>query len=145
MRARQRRIRLVLLALVAIAAVGVPALLQSLGALDRVELNTADARLSIRGDHHPSPNVVFVGIDSRTLSAFGQKVPRSVQARVVDRLHRDGAKVIAYDIRFQGPTQPREDRALIAAVSRARPVVLATYDPNGKPIPVPAAYQHPKR
>src|SRR3954454_2249681 len=127
MRARQRRIRLVLLALVAIAAVGVPALLQSLGALDRVELNTVDARLSIRGDHHPNPNVVFVGVDSRTLSAFGQKIPRAVQARVIDRLHPDGAEVIAYDIRFQGPTQRRDDRALIAAVSRARPIVLGTF------------------
>src|SRR5436190_19969769 len=112
MRARQRRIRLVLLAAVAIAASGVPALLQSLGSLDRLELSTVDARLSIRGNHRPNPHVVFVGIDSRTLSAFGQQVPRSVQARAIDRLHSDGAKVIAYDIRFQGPTQPAADRAL---------------------------------
>jgi adenylate cyclase len=135
----------VLLAVVAIAAIGVPAALESLGALDRVELSTIDARLSIRGHHRPNPNIVFVGVDSRTLSAFGQKVPRSVQARVIDRLHRDGAKVIAYDIRFQGPTRPRDDRALIAAVSRARPVVLGTFDPNGKPIPVPAGYPRPGR
>jgi adenylate cyclase len=145
-RARQRRIRLALLAVVASAAIGVPALLQSAGALDRLELSTIDARLSIRGDHGPNPNVVFVGIDSRTLSAFGQQVPRSVQARAIDRLHRDGAKVIAYDIRFQGHKQPPAgDRALIAAVSRARPVVLATFDPDGKPIPVPAGYPRPRR
>jgi adenylate cyclase len=144
-RARQRRLRLGLLAAVAIVAIGVPFLLQSLGALDRVELSTVDARLSIRGHHRPNPNVVFVGVDSRTYSAFGQQVPRSVQARAIDRLHRDGAKVIAYDIRFQGPKQPRDDRALIAAVSRARPVVLGTFDPEGKPIPVPAAYPHPGR
>src|SRR4051794_17949294 len=146
MRARQRRIRLVLLAVVAITAIAVPAVLQALGALDRLELSTVDARLSIRGGHRPNPNVVFVGVDSRTLSAFGQQVPRSVQARAIDRLHRDGAKVIVYDIRFQGRKQPPSgDRALIAAVSRARPVVLATFDPNGKPIPVPAAYPHPRR
>jgi adenylate cyclase len=145
-RARQRRIRLTLLAVVAIAAIAVPALLQSLGALDRLELSTIDARLSIRGDHRPNPNVVFVGVDSRTLSAFGQQVPRAVQARAIDRLHRDGAKVIAYDIRFQGRKQPPGgDRALIEAVGRARPVVLATFDPNGKPIPVPAAYPHWRR
>jgi adenylate cyclase len=146
MRARQRRIRLVLLAVVAIAAIAVPAVLQAVGALDRLELSTVDARLSIRGGHRPNPNVVFVGIDSRTLSAFGQEVPRAVEARAIDRLHRAGAKVIAYDIRFQGPKQPASgDRALIAAVSRARPVVLATFDPAGRPIPVPAAYPHPRR
>jgi adenylate cyclase len=145
-RARQRRIRLVLLAAVAIAAIGVPAVLQAVGALDRIELSTVDARLSIRGHHRPNPDVVFVGIDSRTLSAFGQQVPRSVQARAIDRLHGDGAKVIAYDIRFQGRKTPRSgDTALIQAVSRARPVVLATFDPNGKPIHVPAAYPHPER
>jgi adenylate cyclase len=145
-RARQRRIRLTLLGVVAVLAVAVPAVLQSVGALDRLELSTVDARLSIRGNHRPNPNVVFVGLDSRTYSAFGQPpIPRSVHARLIDRLHRDGARVIAYDLRFQGPTQPRDDRALIAAVSRARPVVLATFDPDGKPIPVPAAYPHPKR
>jgi adenylate cyclase len=126
-------------------AVAVPALLQAVGALDRLELNTVDARLSIRGNHKPNPNVVFVGIDSRTLSAFGQQVPRSVEARAIDLFHRAGAKVIAYDIRFQGKQRPRDDRALIAAISRARPVVLATFDPGGKPIPVPAAYPHPRR
>jgi adenylate cyclase len=145
-RARQRRTRLALLALVAVAAIGVPATLQAVGALDRLELSTVDARLSIRGGHRPNPNVVFVGVDSRTLSAFGQKVPRAVEARAIDRLDRAGAKVIAYDIRFQGPQKPASgDRALIAAVSRARPVVLATYDPTGRPIPVPAGYAHPRR
>jgi adenylate cyclase len=138
-RARQRRLRLVLLALVAAIAVGVPVALRSLGALDRLELSTVDARLSIRGEHEPRPEVVLVGIDSRTVSAFGRaKLPRSVHARLIDRLHADGARVIAYDLRFQGPTAPREDRALIRAVSRARPVVLASFDPDGKPIPVPA-------
>src|SRR3954468_7634548 len=146
MRARQRRIRLILLAVVAVAAIAVPATLQAVGALDRLELSTVDARLSIRGGHRPNPNVVFVGIDSRTLSAFGQKVPRAVEARAIDRLHRAGAKVIAYDVRFQGRQQPASgDRALIAGVSRARPVVLATFDPDGKPIPVPAGYSHPRR
>jgi adenylate cyclase len=144
-RARQRRIRVALLAVVVIAAIGVPALLQSVGALDRLELSTIDARLSLRGEHRPNRNVVFVGVDSKTLSAFGQTVRRSVQARAIDRLHRAGARVIAYDIRFQGPKRPADDRALIAAVSRARPVVLATFDPDGTPIPVPAGYRHPRR
>jgi adenylate cyclase len=145
LRARQRRLRLILLAVSALIAVAVPAALQALGALDRVELSTVDARLSVRGDRSPSPHVVVVGIDGRTTSAFGPRVPRSVQARVIDRLHAAGARVIAYDLRFIGRTDPRDDRALIAAVARARPVVLGSNDPDGKPVPVPAGYRHPER
>jgi adenylate cyclase len=143
---RHRRARLALLAMTAVVAIGVSALLQGLGALERLELSTVDARLSIRGDEAPHPDVVVVGLDEKTASAFGRPpLPRSVHARVLDRLHAAGARVIAYDLRFQGPTRPREDRALIDAVSRARPVVLATFDPNGRPIPVPAGHRNPER
>jgi adenylate cyclase len=145
-RARQRRLRLALLAAVAVVAGGGAAALQALGALHRVELSTVDGRLSVRGHHSPRSDVVLVGLDSRTISALGRPpLPRSVHARVMDRLHAAGARVIAYDLRFQSATEPRQDRALIAAVSRNRPVVLATFDPGGKPIPVPAGYPHPER
>jgi adenylate cyclase len=145
-RARQRRLRLLLLAAVAVIAVGVPAALQALDVLDRVELTTVDARLSVRGEHRPHPDVALVGLDSRTIEAYGQRqLARSVHAEVIDRLHADGARVIAYDLRFQGRTDPRDDRALIEAVSRARPVVLATFDPDGRPIPVPAGHRNPER
>jgi len=53
--------------------------------------------------------------------------------------------VIAYDLRFQGKTSPAQDNALIRAVSRARPVVLATEDPGGSPLPVPADARDPGR
>jgi len=145
-RARQRRLRLTLLAVVAVLAVGAPAALEALGALHRVELATFDARLSIRGEHRPRSDVVVVGLDSRTTSAFGRPpLPRSIHARVIDRLRAAGARVIAYDLRFQSATEPREDRALISSVARNRPVVLATFDPDGKPIPVPAAHPDPER
>ena len=83
----------------------------------------------------------MVGLDEKTtatLNARGGVLPRSIHASVIDRLHDAGARVIAYDLRFQGSTIPREDRALVRAVSRARPVVLASFDPRGEPIPVPA-------
>jgi adenylate cyclase len=144
-RARQRRIRLALLAAVAVLAIAIPAVLQSVGALDKLELSTVDARLSVRGEHRPDPRVVLIGIDAKTYSAYGRPLPRSVHARLIDRLHRYRARVIAYDVRFQNRKDPRQDRALIAAVSRARPVVLATADPDGEPIHVPAAHPHPER
>src|SRR5439155_19798421 len=136
-----------LLAVVTALAVGAPVLAQAVGALDRIELSARDARLSIRGHPRAHPDVALVALDSRTISAFGQPpIPRSVHARVLDRLHRDGARVIAYDLRFQNRSpDPRQDRALISAISRDRPVVLATFDPDGTPIPVPAGYSHPAR
>ena len=146
MRARQRRLRIVLLAAVALLAAAVPAALDALGGLHRVELSTFDGRLSIRGDQRPRSDVVLVGLDSRTTSAFGRPpLPRSIHARAIDRLRAAGARVIAYDLRFQSKTDPREDRALIAAVARNRPIVLATFDPDGEPIPVPAAHPDPER
>jgi adenylate cyclase len=143
--ARNRRLRLALLALAAALAVGIPAALGALGALDRAELATVDARLAIRGDHEPNPDVVIVGVDERTLRAFGAGpiLPRSVHARALGRLKDAGAAVVAYDLRFQGRTVPREDRALVEAVSDARPVVLATFDPRGRVIPVPAGHPDP--
>jgi adenylate cyclase len=145
-RARQRRLRLSLLAAVAVLAAGVPVALDEAGALHRVELSTFDGRLSIRGDHAPRPDVVVVGLDSRTSSALGRPpLPRSIHARVIDRLRAAGARVIAYDLRFQSETEPREDRALIRSVARNRPIVLATFDPDGKPIRVPAAHPDPER
>ena len=139
MRARQRRLRFILLGAVTALAIAIPVILGEIGTLNRVELASVDARLSIRGEHDPHPDVVVVGIDEKTVSAYGAPpLPRSIHADAIDRLQEAGAKVIAYDLRFQGRTLPREDRALIEAVTDAQPVVLASFDPKGKPIPVPA-------
>jgi adenylate cyclase len=50
---------------------------------------------------------------------------------VLDRLDRAGAKVIAVDIQFTEPSDAADDDALYAAVSRNRPVVLATTEVKG--------------
>jgi len=92
------------------------------------ELDTVDARFTVRGDQSPPKDVVVVKIDDVTFSDLQQRFPfpRSVHARLVDRLRREGAKVIAYDVQFTEPTTPAEDNALIDAVARADKVVLAT-------------------
>jgi adenylate cyclase len=143
---RDRTLRLVLLAAVALAAGGAAALLDTAGALHRTELATVDQRFAIRGDHRPRQSVVLVALDSRTVAALGRPpLPRSVHARVLDRLHAAGARLVAFDFRFAGATEPREDRALVQAIRRARPVVLGTVDPDGVPVPVPAGERHPAR
>jgi adenylate cyclase len=100
------------------------------------ERDTIDARFSIRGTEKPSPDVVVIAIDDVTFGDLQQRwpFPRRYHARVVDRLREAGAKVIAYDVQFTEPTNPRDDNALIDAVDRAPRVVLATteVDPKGR-------------
>jgi len=96
------------------------------------ERDTIDARFSIRGTERPRDDVVVVAIDDVTFNELKKRwpFPRRDHAQVVDRLRQAGAKVIAYDIQFTEPTNPRDDNALIDAVDRAHNVVLATTEVN---------------
>src|SRR5262249_54075807 len=50
----------------------------------------------------------------------------------IDRLSKDGAKVIAYDVEFRGrSSHPQDDDALVEAVDRAHNVVLAATATDG--------------
>src|SRR3954462_3789049 len=145
---RRRRIRLVLLGLVALAAVGLGLAAYYGPLLPETELATVNARFSIRGDERPPPDIVVVGVDDTTFSETGLRwpFPRRVHARVIDRLRADGARVIAYDVQFTeatpgkqrycplagGPAQP-DDCALATATRRAGNLVFSTteVDPKG--------------
>jgi adenylate cyclase len=132
-------------------AVALVAVLLALGAragdvLQPLELNTVDARFTIRGHHDPRAGIAVVALDGRTLSELGVRppLPRLLHARVIDRLRAAHAKLIAYDIQFIGPARPAaQDRALIAAIRRAHPV-LATHDVQGPPLVVPAGVPVPE-
>jgi adenylate cyclase len=94
----------------------------------QLELDTVDARFSVRGEQASPKDVVVVKIDDVTFGELAEQwpFPRSLHAQLIDRLRRDGARAIGYDIQFTEPTTPREDEALIASVERARGTVLAT-------------------
>jgi CHASE2 domain-containing sensor protein len=122
--------------------------LYAASALDLLELKTVDTRFTLRGPTHAPNELVVVGIDSRTFAALGLQwpFPRSLAARVIDQLKRDGARVIVYDEQFTERTTPsdsseatkqaaiEQDNALILAVHRAGNVVLATTEvgPHGE-------------
>ena len=133
---RQRR-KVVGLLAVAVLAGGVGVLAYATHLLGRSELQTIDARFSIRGNQAPPSNLVLVAIDSTTLQELRNRqlhsefpLPRSYDAKVIDRLRLAGAKVIAIDLEFTHPsTNEREDEALFEAVGRARgKTVLATVE-----------------
>ena len=126
---------------VGLATTGLALVAYGTNVFRELELDTVDARFTIRGAEPAPTDIVVVAINDDTFSDFnsaGRRVrfpfPRSDFARVIDRLREDGAKVIAYDIQFTERTSDREDIALIKAVARAGNVILATteVDPQGR-------------
>lgn len=102
--------------------------LYAVDSLDRFEFDTIDARFQTRGAQPAPKEVAVVAIDAESLGAVGERWPfrRSLHARVMDLLSRDGAKVIAYDVQFTEQTDEDEDLALVESIERNAPVVLAT-------------------
>ena len=72
------------------------------------------------------PGVVVVAIDQPSLTAVGQRWPwdRSVHARLIDELRKDGAAWIGYDVTFSVPSTASSDARLAKAIARAGNVVL---------------------
>jgi adenylate cyclase len=129
----QRR-KAALLLSVALIASGLGTLAYATHLLRRPELQAIDARFQIRGaERQKTSGLVVVNIDDTTFSDFRNQnlhaqwpFPRRYHARVIDELHRAGAKVIAFDVQFTEPTDPVDDNALIEAVGRAGNMVLST-------------------
>src|SRR4051812_2567586 len=131
MRATPRRRRMLIIVAVLAAGIGVAAYATHL--LRRSELQTIDARFSVRGDRKPPSNVVMVAIDNATLDQLtraGHKFPypRSYDARVIDHLRRAGARTIAIDLEFNERTAEADDLALVEAIERAHGKVVLAAD-----------------
>jgi CHASE2 domain-containing sensor protein/tRNA A-37 threonylcarbamoyl transferase component Bud32 len=113
--AREKR-RWTLFAAGACAVAGVCMLL---GIGQTFQLKIQDVWYSLRGDRHPSPQVVIVGIDGKSLNAQEERWPwpRRTYVPLIEKLNQAGAKVIGFDIAFSKTTA--ED-ALLADAMRAR-------------------------
>jgi adenylate cyclase len=151
-RSRRRRITAQIVVAALAASIGVFAHATNL--LRPTELQSIDARYSIRGRQHVASDIVLVRIDHPTLQEFSKRglkatlpFPRSYDTKVIERLSRAGAKAIAVDIEFGHPargeheTPASEERSeeesdeLYEAVGRARGrVVLAATEigPHGQ-------------
>ena len=129
----RRRLHVALFLGVGLAATGLGLLAYGTNVFRELELDTVDARFSIRGERKPPSQIAVVAIDDITFSNFNSRqenvrypFPRRYFAKVIDRLAADGAKVIAYDIQFTEQTDPANDNALVESVAKAENVVLAT-------------------
>jgi CHASE2 domain-containing sensor protein/predicted Ser/Thr protein kinase len=115
------------------AAVGLVA--RGTGVLGLLERDSVDARFSLRSDQGPPSDVVVVGIDNNSLGQLPRyPFSRRLHARVLQNLHRAGARLIVYDISFDRPTTEAADLALFEAARQAAPVVFATslISPSGE-------------
>lgn len=84
---------------------------------------------AVRGPTLAPPDVVVVAIDSRTgdaieLPMLPRDWPRSIHARLVEKLKELGAAVIVFDIHFGSEKDPASDQELVDAVASAGNVVL---------------------
>lgn len=83
----------------------------------------------LRGPVTPPAEAVVVAMDSRTgdqldLPTLPRDWPRSIHARLVDRLVASGASVIVFDVHFGREKDASDDQLLVDAVRRAGNVVL---------------------
>ena len=69
--------------------------------LEAMELKTYDMRLRAASPEKPAENVVIAAIDEKSLAALGRwPWSRATMGRLVGRLDRLGARVIAFDVFF---------------------------------------------
>ena len=131
----------VLAAAVAALVAGFVLVLYAAGGLNNFERQSVDERFSVRGGQSPGDQIAIVGIDQTTLQTLGtrpQLLPRAAYAQVLDHVHAGSPRMIGIDTQFIGRSDPANDNALLAAIARDGPVLLATHDGPRGPITVPA-------
>ncbi|MBW1714163.1 MAG: CHASE2 domain-containing protein, partial [Deltaproteobacteria bacterium] len=69
-----------------------------------------DSLFLVRGSLEPPPGLVVVAIDEPTFGVLGLQWPwpRSIHARLIDRLLAQGAAAVALDIVFAEPSAAEE-------------------------------------
>ena len=129
-----RRRRAVMLVIVGVVASGLSIAALVGHVLAGPELQIRDVHFSIRGKQKPPRDVAVVAVDSQSFQAIGHTwpFPRRYEARVIDQLHRDGARVIAMDIQFTEATDNADDQAIANAIYNAGNVALTTDTVNSK-------------
>jgi adenylate cyclase len=148
------RLRVLLLALVALGSCAIGIITYSTSLLGSLEGSTINGRFSVRGTQHPPKNIVLVAIDTKSLQDLNNfPYPRTFYARVLDNLAAQHPAAVAFDLELadkgtigvpgfdrgelettcqqQGITAPCEDLALLNAMdSHHGLTVFATTAPS---------------
>jgi adenylate cyclase len=96
------RLRLLLLAVVALGSCGIALAFNGTHLLRGLEGSAVDARFSIRGTEKPPSNIVIVAIDDRSTHTlpYLYPYPRVVQADLLNRILAERPKAVTFDIQF---------------------------------------------
>ncbi|MEO1002358.1 MAG: adenylate/guanylate cyclase domain-containing protein [Cyanobacteria bacterium J06638_7] len=111
------------------------------GTYDRWQLMVATRAQELRGPRQPPEGVVIVAIDDHSLvqganadlssdpelrPLVSWPWPRAIYDRLLERLFGAGARVVAFDLLFDGPSShgPADDAAFARALSRHRGAVV---------------------
>jgi serine phosphatase RsbU (regulator of sigma subunit) len=112
-------------------AIGILGLLLSfINPIFSMEENTGLGLLfKLRGERPAPPEVVVVSIDKESADQLGisqnpDKWPRSLHARLTETLAREGARVVAFDVHFIEPKDPKDDALFARSLTQAENVVL---------------------
>src|ERR671912_2664938 len=89
-----------------------------------------DLLFKLRGVRQAPADAVVISIDRESSEQLNvpdnpDKWPRSLHARLVDKLSEQGAAVITFDVHFLESRNSDDDKSFAAAMQKARNVVLA--------------------
>ncbi len=76
----------------------------------------------------PSPDIILVEIDDRSLTQLGAwPWRRTIHARLIDALSEARPKAIGYDVLFTEPTRAADDQALGTAIAKSGVTIVPAY------------------
>ncbi|MDE2293286.1 MAG: CHASE2 domain-containing protein, partial [Elusimicrobia bacterium] len=108
------------------------ATLYLLNAFQWLDFRHSDILFRQRGMRPVDKHISLVAIDDDSIAAIGQYPwPRHVYKDLIEKLMKDGVKVVALDIIFLNPSRPKEDKALIDVTREFGPRIVhaVTVDP----------------
>jgi adenylate cyclase len=115
-----RNLKVLLLALVAIVSTGLALGGYAARSLRTLDLNSVNARFSVRGAEKAPKNIVVVGVDSTTFQVINKQwpFPRAVEAKVLSRIGAGHPAAVAFDIVFSDASTlgQKDDVALLNAL-----------------------------
>ena len=133
-----------------LAGIGLLALLLATGVATRADDALYDLNMRY-WTYAPGDDVVIVAIDPKSLDELGRwPFPRSLHARLIERLDAAGVRAIGMDVTMTTPdaAHPQNDRALATALRQSGRVVMPVFaepaDLGGtlqETLPVPALAQ----
>ena len=87
-----------------------------------------DSIFLLRGPRQSPENIVVIAIDESSLDQIDSRWPwpRSIHAKLVDKLREQGASVIGFDLLFAEYSDLENDKALADAINRHGKVVLVS-------------------